>query len=269
MSLFWQTVVYLLAALPAIAQSQAFATITIKPARSADMRNARVQVLSNGDLMASAVPVITLLSYAYDVPVNPSPRLSPLPDWTFRERYDIEAKAIANAIPPTLRDSEVRSRVQQMIRGLLGDHFRLVMEAQNKTMSVYVLTVASAGPKLQTSSIPRKGCIFDTDPEGCHNFIGGRGHPLNAKAIDLDGFAGREPHGAQRALHRKHGRLAPHAAAPSAAERHPGRKPLRRSPHNLHGPGQTRPRIEAGTGHLAGIHRGAHRAAGRQLTISA
>ena len=58
-----------------------------------------MQVLPNGDLIASAVPVITLLSYAYDVPVNPSPRLSALPDWTVREKYDIEAKAPANAVP--------------------------------------------------------------------------------------------------------------------------------------------------------------------------
>ena len=278
MSVFCRAVVYLLVALPAVAQSQAFATITIKPARSADPRNARVQVLPNGDLIASAVPVITLLSYAYDVPVNPSPRLSPLPDWTLREKYDIEAKAPANAIPPSLQDSEVRSRNQQMIRELLADRFRLVMRVENKTMSVYALTVAGGGPKLQKSAITEKDCAFDTGPEECHNFAGGLGHPLNAKAIDmddlvhyigeLDGFASREPHGAQRAVHRKHGRLGPHAAAPSATERHPGREPLRRPPHNLHGPGQTRSRTEAARGHLAGIHRGAHRAPGRQLTIT-
>ena len=83
MSVFCPTVVYLLVALPAVAQSQAFATITIKTARSADARIAHVQVLPNGDLIASAVPVIALLSYAYDVPVNPSPRLSPFPTGPF------------------------------------------------------------------------------------------------------------------------------------------------------------------------------------------
>src|SRR5579864_6039500 len=99
MSVFCQAVVYLLVALPAVAQSQAFATISIKPARSADPRNARMQVLPNGDFVASAVPVLTLLSYAYDVPINPSPRLSALPDWALREKYDIEAKAPANSVP--------------------------------------------------------------------------------------------------------------------------------------------------------------------------
>ena len=100
MSLFCRAVVYLLVALPAVAHPQAFVAITIKPARSADPRNARLQVLPNGDLIASAVPVITLLSYAYDVPVDPSPRLSALPDWTIRERYDIEGKAIGEASAP-------------------------------------------------------------------------------------------------------------------------------------------------------------------------
>jgi hypothetical protein len=79
MSVFCQALVYLLVALPAVAQSQAFATITIKPARSVDPRSAHVQLLPNGDLIASAVPVITLLSYAYDVPVNSSPRLPLFP----------------------------------------------------------------------------------------------------------------------------------------------------------------------------------------------
>jgi hypothetical protein len=78
MSVFCQAVVYLLAALPAVAQPPAFATIAIKPAGSADPRDARVQVLPNGDLIASAVPMIRLLTYAYDLPANPSPRLSVL-----------------------------------------------------------------------------------------------------------------------------------------------------------------------------------------------
>src|SRR5579862_8256410 len=84
MSVLGQAAVWLLVALPTAAQPAAFETITIKTARSADPRNARVRVLPNGDLMARAVPVITLLSYAYDVPVNPSARVSPLPDWTVR-----------------------------------------------------------------------------------------------------------------------------------------------------------------------------------------
>ena len=145
-----------------------------------------MQVLPNGDLIATAIPLITLLSFAYDVPINPSSRLSALPDWTIRESYDIEAKAPTNAVPSALQSSEVRRRAQQMIRGLLAGRCRLVMRVENKTMPVYALTVASGGPKLQQSAIAEKDCAFDTGPEPCHSFVGGLGHPLNAKAIDMD-----------------------------------------------------------------------------------
>jgi hypothetical protein len=90
------------------------------------------------------------------VPTKPSPLLSSLPDWTVRERYDIEGKAPANAIPPGLQGSESRGRIQQMIRELLADHFGLVMRVENKTMSVYALTVAGGGPKLQKSAITER-----------------------------------------------------------------------------------------------------------------
>src|SRR5262249_753263 len=114
-----------------------------------------------------------------------SPRFSGLPAW--RETYDIEAKAPANAVPSGLPESEKRSRLQAMIRGLLADRFKLVMRVEPKTMSVYALTVASGGPNLQKSIIAEKDCILDTGiPESCHNFIVGRGHPLNASAINMD-----------------------------------------------------------------------------------
>jgi uncharacterized protein (TIGR03435 family) len=186
---FPKAVLFLLLILPVIAQPQAFVTIIIKPSRSADPRNARMRVLPNGDLVARVLPVLILLSYAYDVPTNPSPRLSGLPDWTAPERYDIEAKAPANTLPFGLKSEEVRRRTQQLIRRLLADRFGLVMRADNKKMSIYALSVAGGGPKLQKPPVSDKECIFDTDPEGCHSFIGGFGHPLQAKAINMDDIA--------------------------------------------------------------------------------
>ena len=76
-----------------------------------------------------------------------------------------------------------------MIRRLLADRFRLVMRTENKTMSAYAFAVAGGGPKLEKSAMAEKDCSFDTDPQACHSFIGGLGHPLNAKAIDMDDVA--------------------------------------------------------------------------------
>jgi uncharacterized protein (TIGR03435 family) len=186
-----QAIVSLLLALPAVAQAQAFAftKITIRPALSSDPRSMRMQMLPDGDLVASAVPVILLISYAYDVPIDPSPRLSGLPDWAISERYDIEAKASAQTGLSGLRDDAMRSQMQRMIRGLLAARFRLVMRVENQSMPVYALTIVSGGPKLEKSATAEKDCIFDTAPEGCHNFAPGLGHPLNAKAIDMDDLA--------------------------------------------------------------------------------
>jgi uncharacterized protein (TIGR03435 family) len=185
MFVLYEAVVVVFLALSAFAQPPAFEVISITPARAGDPRNMRMRLLPNGDLIASSVPVPLLLRYAYDVPINPSPRLSGLPEW--RETYDIEAKAPANAVPTGLQESEKRRRMQGMIRGLLADRFKLVMRVEQKTMPVYALTVANGGPNLQKSTIAERDCMFDTaTPEGCHNFIVGRGHPLRARAITMD-----------------------------------------------------------------------------------
>jgi uncharacterized protein (TIGR03435 family) len=184
----YKAIVCFLVAWPAVAQSQAFEKIVIKPVHSADPRSERVQVIPNGDLKAKAVSVITLLSYAYDVPANPSPRLLSLPGWTIDEMYDIEINA-HTTITAFSEDSETQSQTKQMIRRLLADRFKLVMRVENKRMPVYALTVSSSGPKLQQSAISAKNCIFDSDPDGCHNFVAGFGHPLIAKAISIDDLA--------------------------------------------------------------------------------
>jgi uncharacterized protein (TIGR03435 family) len=171
-----------------LAQSPAFERISITPARAASPRAMRMRVMPGGDLHASAVPVILLLHLAYDVPLNPSPRFSGLPVW--RETYDIEAKAPATAISADLPAQEQRQRRQRMVRGMLTERFGLVMRLEQTRMPVYALTVAKGGPTLEKSPVSETDCVFDTSsPESCHNFVAGRGHPLNARAVDLDDLA--------------------------------------------------------------------------------
>ena len=158
----------------------------------------------------------------------------------------------------------MRSRIQQMIRGLLADRFRLVMRVENKTMSVYALTVASGGPKLQKSAITEKDCTFNTGPEACHNFVGGLGHPLNAKAIDMDDLVHYIGNWTDLPVVNRTALSGlftvstegwvPMRLPPPPPNATPAPELLRRSPHNLHDFGQTRSRTEAARGHLAGIH---------------
>jgi uncharacterized protein (TIGR03435 family) len=148
----------------------------------------RMRLMPNGDLDAIGIPVLMLVQYAYDVPVNPSPRLSGFPAW--RDAYDIEAKAPSGAVSADLPEREKHARIQAMVRRLLADRFKLVMRGEQKTMPVYALTVAAGGPTLEKSTIAEKDCVFDTrSPEGCHTFVLGRGHPLTAHAVTMDDLA--------------------------------------------------------------------------------
>jgi uncharacterized protein (TIGR03435 family) len=179
-------VLVLVAPADAAAQSQAFETISIQPARVDNPGSIRVRVTANGDFSASSVSALTLLIYAYDVPGNPTPRSLGIP--LGRGLYDIEAKA--PAVPAGLSERDRWKRMQTMLRALLADRFKLVVRAEQKTMPVYALTVASGGPKFQKSAIAEKDCVSEFgNPDSCHGFLAGRGHPLIGKAINMDDLA--------------------------------------------------------------------------------
>jgi hypothetical protein len=92
---FCKAVVYFLVALPSFPQTQTFITIAIEHVPSTDRRDGRIEVRPNGDLFARAVPVAQLLRYAYDLPANPSERISTLAEWTSSEKYDVEARPLS------------------------------------------------------------------------------------------------------------------------------------------------------------------------------
>ena len=179
-----------LLALPAAAQSPAFEVVSIKLNTTNDPRNMRMQVLPGGRLMATSLPLRLLLSYAYDVPVNPSERMTGVPEWTVHEMYDVEAKAPEGAVPAGLPANELRSRMQAMIRTLLADQFKLVVRTTTRDMPVYALTLAPGGPKMQKAEIDEKGCSADPgDPASCHGFTGGMGRGMHGKAVNMSDVA--------------------------------------------------------------------------------
>jgi uncharacterized protein (TIGR03435 family) len=159
-------------------QAAAFVSIEVKPARSRDPQSLRLRVLSNGDLVATSVNAITLISEGYEVPVNPSDRLSAVPSWALSERYDIEAKA-----SPTAK----RVSPSDMFREVLSERFHIAMQTKSKSMPVYALVVAQGGSRLKQAA--PSDCIFDTAADGCHTFVIGFGHPLNARAVSMDDLA--------------------------------------------------------------------------------
>jgi bla regulator protein blaR1 len=177
--------------LPAAAQSPAFEVTSVKPNTSPDFRNMGIKTEPNGRLTATGVPLRMLISMAYDVPLNPTGRLSGAPDWTIEERFDIAATAPEGAFPPGMPPVEARHKMQAMLRSLLADRFKLAVRHDTKDLPVYELTVAKGGPKLEKSAMEEKDCpIGPTDGITCHNFNGGMGRGLHAKAVTMKDLAG-------------------------------------------------------------------------------
>ncbi len=179
----------LLLATAAAAQSPGFDVVSIKPNPSSDFRNMRMSVLP-GRLSVTALPVRVLLVYAYDVPSNPSERLAGVPDWVNREMFDIEAKAPSGVFPAGLPPSEVKAQMQAMVKALLADRFHLAMRAETREMPAYALLAASGGPKLEKAAIEEKDCpMGDFAAATCHQFNGGMGRGMHAKAVNMKDLA--------------------------------------------------------------------------------
>ena len=173
------------------AQSPAFEVVSVKPNNTEDVRSMRMQVLPGGRLSVAGLPLLALLARSYNLPMNPSERLSGVPEWAIHERYDIEAKAPAGAFPEGLPASEARAKMQAMIQALLADRFKLVMRRETKDIPIYALIVAKGGPKLQKAGTAEADCQLGiADGVTCHQFMGGQGRGLHARAVDMKDLAG-------------------------------------------------------------------------------
>ena len=135
--------VFIVCITPPNAWTQAFVKVDIKPSAASKPGPSRLQILPSGELIGRAVPVVELINLAYDVPDNPTPRLSSLPDWADHERFDIEAKPSASL---NLRREEIPAQkrtIQKLIQTLLADRFDLALSVRTERIPVYMLFVAA------------------------------------------------------------------------------------------------------------------------------
>ena len=141
---------------------------------------------SNGRFTFSG-PVQWLISLAYQLPIISSPRLSGGPDW-IRGRgqmYDIDARG---SFEQSLTTSAREERERLMLQSLLADRFKLVIRRETKELPVYTLLVDAGGPKLEKSPLTEADCsaAAPTGQIPCHQFNGGQGRVLHARAANID-----------------------------------------------------------------------------------
>jgi uncharacterized protein (TIGR03435 family) len=148
-----------------------------------------VQVLPSGRLVVTNLPLVMLVTMAYDFPFN---RLSGGPDWIRSERFDIEATPPAGAIPQGSSSKVREQAVRQMIQTLLAERFKLVIRRETKELPVYAVLVGKNAPKLEKSKLEEKDCAAAEGAEGgvrCHSSSGGRGRGIHGEAMTVSDLA--------------------------------------------------------------------------------
>jgi uncharacterized protein (TIGR03435 family) len=123
----------------------AFEVASVKANRSG-LIEAGLRPAPDGSLVAHNTPLWSLLEFAYDVPAY---RIQGLPDWAFKERFDITAKS--GAAGRTSVD-----RIALMLRSLLADRFKLHTHTEVRQLPVFELQLDRAdrrlGPDLMEST---------------------------------------------------------------------------------------------------------------------
>jgi bla regulator protein blaR1 len=159
----------------------AFEVASVKPNKSgADWSPSLI--LPGGRFTATNNSVRALILNAYGISASPF-LLSGGPSWIDSERYDIEAKAEANAIPAGASTAVLCEKTRLMLQVLLAERFHLTLRRDKKEMAVYELVVAKNGPMLQKSE---QDC--GPNETACHGFSG-NAMRLSGRGVDMSDLA--------------------------------------------------------------------------------
>ncbi len=169
-----------------------FDVTSVKPVPTGD-RNFRFGFQTGGRFVSN-VPLQAVISFAYNLPFNPSPRLTGGPDWirSQQSRYDIEA---SSTFPDGLTEEARLDRERLMVQALLADRFKLAIRREVKELPSYALVEAKGGSKLQKADIEEKDCpdpLTTSAPDPttlCHSLVGGRGRGFHGRAVSISELA--------------------------------------------------------------------------------
>jgi uncharacterized protein (TIGR03435 family) len=116
-----------------------FEVATIKP--SVPNRPGKNVGFRGGHYMSRNTNVNDLIALSYGLHAK---QIIGGPDWFGTDLYDIEGKPDAEGLP---NDKQIKTMLQK----LLAERFKLTFHHEKRELSVYVISLASGGPKMTTS----------------------------------------------------------------------------------------------------------------------
>jgi uncharacterized protein (TIGR03435 family) len=119
-----------------------FEVATVKPSNP-DERRFGINVRPGGAFSTVGTTLRDLITFAYGVH---SRQVIGEPGWGESDKFDITAKPDIEGIP---NDWQIRAMMQK----LLADRFKLAFHHDKRELTVYAITVGSAGPKLTKSQV--------------------------------------------------------------------------------------------------------------------
>jgi uncharacterized protein (TIGR03435 family) len=169
-----------------------FAAASIKANVSGD-RYFGVDFLPGGRLSAKNMPLAFLPLEAYQAPfrrvVNSEEFRKAVSPEVRTRRYDIEAVAEKDAIPPGSSAKVRNEKLRLMLQNLLTDRFKLTVHREVKNEAVYAIVIAKGGPKLKKATVQEANCadkaMSPLDTSSCHVLLSGSGQGLHGEAVDM------------------------------------------------------------------------------------
>jgi uncharacterized protein (TIGR03435 family) len=156
-----------------------FEVVSVKTS-APDIQGIFLQPQPGGGLRATGATLNNLIALAYGVREF---EISGGPRWAGLDRFDIDARA---GSPPAAAESRRNGgELQERVRSLLAERFRLAAHSEAKEQDVYALVVAKNGPKFHEAT-PESGASI----RGQRGSIKGQGTTMQLLALNLSSQMG-------------------------------------------------------------------------------
>ena len=163
------------------AQADRFEVASVKPNTSGTRGTKGIEILPGGVLRGTNVPLFILVQTAYGLQAK---QLDDAP--LLNERFDINAKAGAGALPETASPEARRKQITAMLRSMLAERFKLSVRVESRTVPLYALVVAKGGHRMKPSTTPQQ-C---GEPTSTCRFGGGPAGGLRGDHVDMSTLVG-------------------------------------------------------------------------------